>query len=249
MVEARRHSPEVLAIVGMRSGSKGVPDKNVRPLAGRPLVAWILETARRATSVSRLVVSTDSQGYADIAKEHGAEVPCLRPEMLAQDASQDHEYIVHMLAHLAERELYKPDIILRLLPTVPFQQPADLDALVDLLMNEPDADSAVAVAPAQQHPLKAMRIVSESGQDWLRPYVNSLTQDLAPVARQGFAPAYFRANAIATRHETLERFGSLTGKRVLPLVVPEDRSIDIDTAFDFELATLLMKQRINGGRE
>ena len=117
-----KHNLEVLGIVGLRSGSKGVPGKNIRNLLNKPLAAWILETALSTKFINRLVVSTDSEQYANIAKEYGAEVPYLRPKDLASDFSPEIEFIKHMLNWLEENKNYRPDIIVRMLATSPMQE-------------------------------------------------------------------------------------------------------------------------------
>src|SRR5262249_44375287 len=133
--------PEVMGIVGMRSGSKSLPDKNIRPLAGKPLVGWILEAAQRARRVSRLIVSTDSEKYAKVARDFGAETPFIRPAELATDEALDIEFIRHALDWLDEKEGYKPDIVVRLLATVPFQSADDIDSCVDALIADENADA------------------------------------------------------------------------------------------------------------
>lgn len=242
---------DVLALIGMRSGSTGVVDKNVRPVAGRPLFAWILDAAKQADCVDRVVVSTDSERYARLAREHGAEVPVLRPVELAGETSTDVEFIVHMLDHLERTEGYVPDVVLRLLATSPLQAPDDIDRVVDLLESDQNASSAMVVAEARQHPAKALRIVEQAGVRRVVSYIGGLTDAAAsggvePAARQRHEPAYFRANIIASRTSTIRATGTLTGDTVACHVVPQDRSIDIDAELDLEIAELLLERRRRG---
>jgi CMP-N,N'-diacetyllegionaminic acid synthase len=175
---------EVLALVGVRSGSQGLPGKNVRSLAGHPLLAWILGAAQRSSRVSRLIVSTDSPEYAAIARHYGAETPVLRPAALSGPDATDVTYVAHMLDHLAATEGYRPDVVLRLHATAPLQQPDDLDAAVDALLADPAADSVMVVAEARQHPMKAMRRETDAeGRDRLVPYLGG-TGRAEPAARQ-----------------------------------------------------------------
>lgn len=233
---------EVLALVGLRSGSVGLPDKNVLPFAGHPLCAWIVSAARRSARVTRVVVSTDSPDYAAIARHYGAETPVLRPAELAGPDAGDVLHVAHMLDHLERTEGYRPDVILRLVATAPLQLPEDLDAVVDVLVADPDADAAMVVAEARQHPMKALRHETDpQGRVRLVPYLR--TADRAePAARQSYAPAYLRANVIATRLDTVRRTGTLAGDRVASIVIDQHRAVDIDTAADLRLAELLLTE-------
>lgn len=234
---------EVLAIIGIRSGSAGLVDKNIREIHGRPLVAWILDAARAARHVSRVVVSTDSERYASVARAQGAQTPCLRPDSLAGPDATDVEFIVHMLDHLERTEGYVPEVVLRLLATCPLQQADDIDAAVDTLIDDPDATASMVIAEARQHPAKAMRLRTDAnGRDYLVPWVGDRTGP-EPVARQRHTPAYFRANIVASRIETIRRTGTLTGERVAFHEVPQDRSIDIDSPTDFVIAEALLQLR------
>ena len=231
---------EVLALVGMRSGSVGLPDKNVLPLAGHPLCAWILSAARRSRRVTRLVVSTDSADYAAVARRYGAETPVLRPPELATADATDVLYVAHMLDHLERTEGYRPDVVLRLLATAPLQAPEDLDAVVDTLLADPDADSAMVVAEARQHPMKAMRHETDpQGRVRLVPYLGT-SDRVEPAARQSYPPAYLRANVVATRPGTVRGTGTLAGDRVASVVIDADRAVDVDTAADLRLAEVLL---------
>ncbi len=239
---------KVLGIIGVRSGSKGVPDKNIRPLAGKPLLGWILETAKKSKYINRLVVSTDSEKYAEIAKNFGAEIPCLRPKELAKDNSTDFEYVKHMADWLEKNEGYRPDIIVRMMATAPFQSVEDLDSVIEQILKDSSVESAVVVAEANQHPMKALRLVDDrnSGK-YLVNYFTSLGKDVTPTARQGYEKAYFRANVVACRTEVLKT-GTLTGDRVRYHIIPQERAIDIDSEMDFFIAEKLMENFLKGNK-
>jgi CMP-N,N'-diacetyllegionaminic acid synthase len=235
---------EVLALVGLRSGSQGLPDKNVLPLAGHPLAAWIIAAARRSSRVNRIVVSTDSADYAALARRYGAETPVLRPAELAGHDAPDSLFVAHMLDHLERSEGYRPDVVLRLVATAPLQTADDLDAVVDTLIADPAADSAMVVAEARQHPMKAMRReIDPEGRVRLVPYLGTAlgsSDRVEPAARQAYAPAYLRANVVATRPDTLRRTGTLAGDSVACVVIDQARAVDIDTAADLQLAEVLL---------
>lgn len=231
--------PEVLAVIGVRSGSKGLPDKNVLPLKGHPLLAWIVSAALRAERVTRVVVSTDDVRYARIAADYGAETPFLRPASLASDASPDVDYVRHALHHLEDSEGYVPDVVLRLLATVPTQTSGDIDAVVDVLLADRRATSAVVVTEARQHPEKTMRIFELEGRKRLAPYLRD-RDSVEPTARQSHVPAFVRANVVATRPEVVHTTGTLTGGEVAVHVIERERIVDIDDALDLEVAAILI---------
>lgn len=236
-------SLKVLSVIGARSGSKGVPHKNIRPLAGKPLMAWVIQAALDAKTVNRVIVSTDSAEYAQAAIEYGAEAPFLRPPELAADLSTDFEYVKHALDWLQANEEYVPDIVLRLLVTVPMQQPEDLDAAVKILADEPDTQSAVVVAEARQHPQKALKLIDDGkGGHYLASYISSTARDVTPTPRQSYPKAYFRANVVATRPQVLYTLGSLTGDPVRAHIIPQERAVDIDSLLDFFVAEKIMEK-------
>ena len=119
-------SKKILGIVGIRSGSLGVPNKNIKDFSGKPLVGWILEKASKSKYINKLVVSTDSQKYADIAINYGGEIPCIRPKIFASSDSPEIEYVRHMLEFLKDKENYVPDIVVRMMATIPFQTTNDI---------------------------------------------------------------------------------------------------------------------------
>src|SRR6185503_980638 len=100
-----------LGVIPARGGSKGVPRKNIKPLAGKPLIAWVLNAAKNSKHVNRVIVSTDDQEIADVAREYGGEIPFMRPAELAVDLSTDMDYLTHVLNELREREGYVPDVV------------------------------------------------------------------------------------------------------------------------------------------
>jgi CMP-N,N'-diacetyllegionaminic acid synthase len=234
---------EVLVIIGVRSGSRGLPGKNLRPLAGHPLVAWIVATALRSERVTRVLVSTDSEDLASAARDYGAETPFLRPAELATDGATDVEYVRHALAWLEEHEGYVPEVAVRLLATVPTQLPEDVDAVVALLLDDPVATSAVAVAEARQHPLKTLRIDESDGRRVLRPFFSG-GAGAEPTARQAYEPAFVRANIVATRPAVVHSTGTLTGALPVAHVIERDHVVDIDTELDLLLAELVLTRHV-----
>ncbi len=228
-----RSKPEVLALVPARSGSKGVPDKNIRQIAGKPLLAWSVEQAKASSLIDRVMVSTDSEQYQEVANRFGAETPFLRPHSIAGDAAADLAVFQHTLQWLQEKEAYRPQIVVHLRPTCPVRRPGLIDEIVRILLDRHDLDSVRTVAEAPHPPYK-MWLRSTDGMlhpvahlDWPKEPWNQPRQ-LLP---QSFVQT---ANVDAVRTEAILRQGSMTGKRIHGFVEPSFH--DIDTEDDFRRA-------------
>jgi CMP-N-acetylneuraminic acid synthetase len=233
---------QVLGIIGARSGSKGLPGKNVRPLAGKPLLAHAIGIAKRCRLVNRVVLSTDSEEYAKVGREHGAETPFLRPAEHASDSSIELHYIRHALEWLAEDEGYRPDLVVRCCPTAPLVRPADIDAAIELLRADASAESAILMTPAREHPRKVVRVAPD-GKHAIS-YITERGADVAPTNRQSYAEAYNRQSLpIVSRRDTIVQRGSQTGEVVLFHVIPQATAVDIDTDLDFRIVEALLAER------
>ena len=129
-----------IAVIPARSGSKGIPSKNVKPLASKPLIAYSIAAAKKSKLINRIIVSTDSEKYANLAREYGADVPFLRPAELAGDTSTDYDFIKHLLDWLEINEGGTPDYLIHLRPTTPLRDPEIIDHAIDLYLSMPDYD-------------------------------------------------------------------------------------------------------------
>jgi CMP-N,N'-diacetyllegionaminic acid synthase len=213
----------VLAIVPARSGSKSAPHKNVASFRGRPLLAHSVEHGLRARNVDRVLVSTDSPRYRELAAAAGAEVPFLRPADLAQDLSTDLEVFQHALEWLEANEDYRPDLVVHLRPTAPTRRVADVENAVDLLLGDPAADSVRSVVEAPQTPYKMWR----PGPDGtLRPLLTGPLPESYNLPRQLLPTVYLQNASVDVVRATVIRQGSMTGTRVLPYVM--ERLADVD---------------------
>ena len=240
-------SLKVLGVVGARSGSKNIPDKNIKPLLGKPLMAWIIEAAKNSKFITRLILSTDSEKYAKIGKKLGIEVPFIRPQKYAGDNADDISYLAHAVAWLEKNEGWKADIIVRLIPTTPLCKTKSIDACIKLLIDDPKASSARTIAPAPKHPYKLWKIDG----DELKPYIDKkLTGFSEPsnVARQLLPGAYAHIDAIAVRYDTLMKERLLTGKRIRYYLLDKNDAADIDSELDFLLVEILLKRRLGQKR-
>ncbi len=146
--------PEVLAIIPARGGSKGIPRKNIRNFAGYPLIAYSIAAGLQAKYITRVIVSTDDEEIAAVARQYGAETPFLRPVEIAQDNSTDLPLFEHALQWLNSNEGYHPEIVVQLRPTSPLRPLTLVDDAVKLLLETPTADCVRGVVSAGQNPHK-----------------------------------------------------------------------------------------------
>jgi YrbI family 3-deoxy-D-manno-octulosonate 8-phosphate phosphatase len=224
---------EVLAIIPARAGSKGIPRKNIRPFTGYPLIVWSIAAGLQAEAVPRVIVSTDDEQIAAVARQFGAETPFLRPAELAQDTSPDLPVFEHALKWLSEHEGYRPEIVLQLRPTSPIRPRDCVDRALKLLLSHPDADSVRGVVPAGQNPYKMWRISDEHD-----PMKNLLDVPGIPepynAPRQVLPQIYWQTGHIdAIRSATILQGGSMSGGVIYPLIIDPRYSVDIDNLQDW----------------
>ena len=226
---------EVLAIIPARGGSKGIPRKNIRSFAGYPLIAWSIAAGLQAGSVTRLIVSTDDEEIAQVARSWGGEVPFLRPAELAQDGTTDLPVFQHALTWLAEHESYHPEVVIQLRPTSPIRPATCLDDAVGMLLSHPEADSVRGVVESGQNPYKMWRIDPEHGQMTPLLTIPGL-EEAYNSPRQILPPTYWQTGHIDVIRPAAIMAGSMSGKAILPLVIPAEYTIDLDTPADWEYA-------------
>ena len=223
-------APRILALIPARSGSKSIPDKNIRPLAGKPLMAHSIEQARASRLIQRTIVSTDSPRYAEIARDYGAEAPFLRPARLAGDHSTDLEVFRHALDWLEEHQGYRPQVLVHLRPTYPLRRVEEIDRAIALLLEHPEADSVRSVAPARHTPFKMW---FRDSQGMLTPVLPQPIPEAWNQPRQLLPPVYFQNACIdVVCARVIKEQGSMTGRRILGLVM--DHCLDIDHEADFQ---------------
>jgi len=223
----------VLAIIPARGGSKGIPRKNIRNFAGYPLLAWSIAAARRSELVTRIIVSTDDEEIAAVAREWGAETPFLRPAELAQDKSTDLPLFEHALHWLHENENYHPEIIVQLRPTSPVRPQSIVDDAIRILLKHAEADCVRGVVPAGQNPFKMWRF---QGDD--QPLSPLLEVPGIPepynAPRQILPTVFWQTGHIdAIRTTTILNKKSLTGDVIYPLVIDSKYTVDIDNLVDW----------------
>ncbi|MCL2633235.1 MAG: acylneuraminate cytidylyltransferase family protein [Oscillospiraceae bacterium] len=237
--------PEVLAIIPARSGSKGVIDKNIRLCNCKPLLAYSIEHALKANSVNRVIVSTDSEHYADIARMHGAEVPFIRPPDISGDYSLDIEVFEHCLKFLKNNKNYIPDICVHLRPTHPVREPYMIDEMVQLLLDNPEWDSVRSVSLSPITPYKMWNFEKNGV---LSPIVSCDIKEAYNAPRQILPKTYIQNACIdVVRSSVILEKSSMTGGIIGGYVQKAD--FDIDTESEFLKAELYLeiKERVSNG--
>jgi len=225
---------EVLALIPARGGSKSIPRKNIRPLAGHPLIAYSIAAGLAAKTVTRVIVSTDDEQIAAIARRYGAEVPFLRPAALARDDTPDLPVFQHALAWLRDHEGYQPAIVVQLRPTSPFRRVWHIDQAVERLRARPEADAVRTVCVPFQNPYKMWRLGPEG---FMQPLLESDLPEPYNLPRQALPAVYWQTGYVdAAWARTITEKGSMTGERILPLIIDPDDWVDIDTPGDWERA-------------
>ncbi len=235
------NKPEVLALIPARGGSKGIPRKNIRDFAGAPLIAYSIAAGLQSQHVTRVIVSTDDEEIATIAREWGAETPFLRPAELAQDDTTDLPVFQQALTWLAEHEAYTPDFVVQLRPTSPVRPVGLIDEAIELILTNPQADCVRGVVPSGQNPFKMWQIEPDSRQ--LRPLLN-LPNIKEPynAPRQELPQTYWQTGHIdVIRTNTILEKGSLTGEVILPVLIDPRYTVDIDTPADMARYAQLMQ--------
>jgi CMP-N-acetylneuraminic acid synthetase len=228
---------KILGVVTARAGSKGIPGKNTRLLAGKPLIAHTIDAARESGVFDRLILSTDDEQAAAIAGAAGCEVPFMRPASLAADDTPHLPVMQHALTWLRDRERYTPEWVMILLPTSPLRQPVHIREAVDLAL-ESGADSVVGVDELPPH-YNPMRVVTVDGEGWARLFVGGQPVRRRPGRRQDMPQAWVLNGAIYVFRTSLlfdPIEPSLYGDRVMAYKMSSPYGFNIDDADDWDAA-------------
>jgi CMP-N-acetylneuraminic acid synthetase len=239
------HPENVLAVIPARGGSKGVPRKNIRPICGKPIIAYTIEAALAARHLlRRIIVSTDDPEIANAAREYGAEVPFMRPEKLAGDQVPTLPVLQHAVRWVEQRDGLTFDWIILLQPTAPLREMRDIEVALDLA-RDGACDSVISVVQVfAKHPILMKRIADNR----LLPYC---MEEKEGTRRQDYQPpAYMRNGAIyLTRRKVLMEDNSIWGSIIRPYVMPPDRSVSIDSEHDFKLAEIMIAEQLKKKEE
>lgn len=229
----------ILVTICARGGSKGVKNKNIRPMLGKPLIAYTIETAKKWKRANRIIVSTDSDEIANISREYGADVPFKRPAELATGAAPKIPVIQHAVRYLKEIENDEYDVIVDLDPTSPLRDVEDLENAYELMVTK-KPKTLVSVCPSRRNPYYNMIEVDSNGYAHV-----SKKSDIVFVRRQD-APVVYEQNASIYIYwaESIFKLDSDITDKTIVYVMPRERSIDIDSETDFKLVTLLMQEKL-----
>lgn len=230
---------KILGVIPARGGSKGIKDKNIIPLCGRPLIWYTEKAIAESKLLNRVILSTDSEKIAKAVTDSRIEIS-MRPAELARDHSKTTDVLKWLLNELKEKENYMPDYLVILQPTSPLRSGADIDACIEKLLSDQTADSVVSVCEAPHNciPEKIMYMQ----EDELKPYCSESEKY---TIRQE-VPQYYARNGAAVYAFNVNMFlkmGSLYGNRCIPYIMSDENSVDIDTPFDLFIVEAILEKR------
>ena len=227
-----------IGIIPARGGSKSIPGKNIKPLLGKPLIAYTIETALQCSLLDRVIVSTDDEEIANVARQYGAEVPFMRPEELALDTTPTLPVLQHAVSYIEETEGVVVDIVVLLDLTSPFRDVDDINACIQKLRKE-YADSVITVCEAEHNPYFVMLRIENDR------YV-PLIKTEKPITRRQDAPKVYWINAAvyAIKRNVLMERNKIFTENTKVVIMPREKSVHIDHPLDFEIAEFLLKKGI-----
>lgn len=235
---------KILALIIARGGSKGVPRKNIKLLAGKPLIAYPIDEAKKSKYINRIILTTDDVEIAEIGRKYGAETPFFRPAELAQDATTELPVVQHALNWLCEHENYVPDVVIRLVPTSPLSTAEYIDKGIEIMLQNPDADSVRSVTESPKHPLKCWHL--EDGH--LTPFIPKEIYGFDEpyiMPRQKLPKAFMNNGAVdVLRPSVILEKNSWLGSKIYGFEMPAKNSINIDTLEDFEEAEKILSRKM-----
>ena len=231
---------KILCVILARGGSKAIPGKNIKDLAGHPLLSYTILEAKKSEYIDRIIVSSDDDSIRDVAVKYGAEAPFRRPEELSTDTAKPVECILHATKWVESHSGIKYDYVVELLCTNPFKTVDDIDAAIEMQI-ETNADSVIAVTPLEDHhPIRIKKIVDGKIRDF-----NSTLVEVPESRRQDLKPdAYIRCGSIyCMRRDMLERGIRYGTEDSRAYIIPRERVVNIDEPMDFVIADILMKRK------
>jgi CMP-N,N'-diacetyllegionaminic acid synthase len=226
----------VLTVVPARSGSKGLPGKNILEINGKPLIAWSIEAGLASKFVDEIILSTDSLEIAEIGKKFGAKIPFLRPSELAQDKTSTSDVLLHLISELEKQGQYYTHLLL-LEPTSPLRTAEDIDTAFELLIKNTEAESIVGVSVVEsQHPSFCVSVDNEG-------FIHSAS-NYKVLRRQEIDELYFYEGSVyITRIDSYKLHKSFYHNKALALKMPKWKSYEIDDLTDYIIVESLMKNK------
>jgi CMP-N,N'-diacetyllegionaminic acid synthase len=229
------HKHKIACVIPARGGSKGLPRKNIKLLAGKPLIAYTIGQALQSHYIDRTIISTDDPEIADVSRQYGAEVPFMRPDNLAGDHASTIDVLLHAIHWLEEQEKYDFDILVLLHATTPLRSIDDINSCINLLV-EAKADNVFSVAEAHRNPYFNMVEADERG-------IATLVKKGKFTTRQSAPKVYdMNASIYVWWKDILKNEKKIFLKKSHIYIMPKERSIDIDDDFDFKIAEFLLQK-------
>ena len=221
-----------IAIIPARSGSKGLKDKNIKDFNGKPLIAYTIEEAKRSQCFEHVIVSTDSEKYADVSRKYGAEVPFLRSNKNSEDTASSWDVVVEVLKEMEKQGEYF-DVCCLLQPTSPLRTNEDICNALHI-MKEKNADAVISVCEAEHSPCWYNMLPPDH---CLKSFMHTET------LRRQDLDIYYRVNGAIywVKTDLLQRGENVYGEKSYAYIMPRERSVDIDIELDFKMAEFLMK--------
>jgi CMP-N,N'-diacetyllegionaminic acid synthase len=230
---------KVLGIIPARGGSRRIPRKNIRLLAGKPLIAYTIEAALHSTSIERLVVSTDDKKIAQVARKWGVEVPFLRPADLAKDDTPDQPVFLHALEWLKDNDDYEPEIVVNLRPTTPFKTPQIIDRVVQRIIDtDVDVVRTMTLVEGVHHPYWMYRLSEDGSAELFSSDIK-----LSKYYQRQLLPPVYRINGVVDAMKTpiIYKKSFFDDQNMKGVIISEKESMDVDTEFDFMLCECILK--------
>lgn len=230
----------VLGVIPARSGSKGIPKKNIKDLYGKPLITYTIEVATASNVLNDFIVSTDSEEIAAVAQKFGAKVPFLRPMSIATDEAKIVDVLIQTVKEYEHLNNVHVDVVVTLQPTQPLRTASDVDNATKLLIENQQANSVITCYEVRhEHPY--FMYVPSNG--YMKPLMSEATHS---VHRQQIPKVYVRNGAVyVARRELILQEGKITDEQPLVYIMPRERSFNLDDSFDFELCEAFLKYRAN----
>lgn len=226
----------ILATICCRGGSKGVPGKNIKLLKGKPLIAYTIEAAKGCKYIDELIVSTDSDAIADVARQYSARVPFMRPDDLAQDTSSKWPVFIHAVEAFEKITGRQVDYLVDLDVTVPLKQPGDIDGAIALAMDNKEVDVVITGYEPERNPYFNMMEIGKDG------YAHIVKTSEKPIVRRQDAPLVYSLTpaAYVVKRSALYQYEHWSKAKCKIHPIPRERAVDIDTEIDFKIVEFLM---------
>lgn len=226
----------ILATICCRGGSKGVPGKNIRDLKGKPLIAYTIAAAKNTSLVEDLIISTDDERIADIARQFGAQVPFMRPADLASDTASKWPVFIHAVETYEKLTGKKVDYLVDLDVTVPLKSAEDINGAIELALSDTSVDVVITGYEPERNPYFNMMEVNENG------YAEIVKKGVRPIVRRQDAPLVYSLTpaAYVVKKSALYEFEHWSKAKCKIYPIPRERAVDIDTEIDFKIVEFLI---------